>query len=625
MGGWISIVGSISDFDSRLEKFKKIFSVEGVPDFRLEVYGEKQEMKIICWAWKKGGFPDVYVKKTGTGNVLILCGVITDLGHFGSLPPDQDQTTMKILEFWSKHGERIIDQLNGSFSCLFYDKRGNKVSLFTDRFASRSVWMTREDGAWIIGNFPSAVVAVKKYTPKIDPVGLWSLLHTGRHIGAHGLYSDVCSLLSGQKAVLSPNSEVVINQWKERKYQPEKGLSPKEWGYRLAEALTLSANRYRNVSRSPYLFLSGGLDSRIVAAAFKKPLKTLTLCTEPNIESRIASLVSRVIGLENQTIIRSPYWYLENMPASALISSGNFLNHHTHFITPVQRFCDEDSGAEFMLGDLLENLNKHYFSKSSHNHLTYSPENIEDFLYRNVPYTMKDRNRSGIHFNRELKKSIENRYTVALKEFAKSLMRVSSDPADCFDTFLRWADISITPTYNMITCMWPLTRERNLYLDNELNELSLKIPAELRGAGVLHKWILYHLNKRLIVVPDANTFLLPLTQLKFNEIAKKIRPLFGNMRRSIIRARKGNEPVLKTSGSWLLIHEMYRRDKQYRGHIEELLSDKSIFQSDIFDLEQMKKTWEEYLAGNIKLHFEIEALISFGNLQRMIPCKSIEF
>lgn len=589
MGGWISIIGTIPDFESRISKFKQVFSVDNVPDLRVEIHDEVEGIRIIGWAWNQFNIPDLYISGINNNHILVLSGVITDLGRYGPILSDQDQTASRILELWLEHSEKVIDQLNGSFSCLFYDKDEKKTSLFVDRFASRSVWVTSENGILIVGNFPSAIAAMKKEKPRIDPVGLWSLIHAGRHLGSYGLYSNINTLLAGQKAVFSLDSRIIMGQWWERKYEAENNLSAKEWGYRLTEALKNSADRYRKVSKNPYLFLSGGLDSRVVAAAFKKPLETITLCTNPNAESFIASMVSKTIGLEHQTIVRSPYWYLDTMNASALIGSGNHLNHHTHFIVPIKNITSGNSDSEFLLGDLLENLNKHYFSMSPNQQLIFEPENIKDFLYSNVPYTLKNPGHIGIYFNDNLKLILKKRYEDALKEYAATILKVSGNHADRFDTFLRWADVSVTPTYNMIACIWPLAKERNLYFDNNLNELSLKIPANFRGGGMLHKWILYHLNKKLLLIPDANHFLPPVFPNKLKVLTKKIRPFLGNLRRGLIRRRKENEPILRTSGSWLLLHEMYRKDGHYRERIGRLLFDKGVFPPEIFDTEEIQK------------------------------------
>jgi hypothetical protein len=71
--------------------------------------------------------------------------------------------------------------------------------------------------------------------------------------------------------------------------------------------------------------------------------------------------------------------------------------------------------------------------------------------------------------------------------------------------------------------------------------------------------------------------------------------------------------------------EMYRKDSTYKRKIEEIINSNSIFPGDIFDSPRIKRTWEEYLAGNTNLHFEIDALLSFGTLNKLLPCSGIEF
>jgi len=623
MGGWITEIGTASDFDGRLARFEKTFNVNGVPSLRVETHIHTNHVRTIMWAWNRFRVPDVYVKETDEGVAIVLCGVITDLGHFGPLPNNQESTASLVLRLWVEHGNDLIRELNGSFSCLFYDPNKDEATLYTDRFASRSVWFTKENDVWIVGNFPSAIAAIKKNNPKIDPVGLWSLFHTGRHVGKHCLYYNTHCLLAGEKAVLSTASEAIVSKWRQRRYIPDRSLKPREWGARIAKALQESSQRYKRVCARPYIFLSGGLDSRIAAAAFGEPLKSVSLSTAPNAETRIASIVSKVVGIEYQTIIRSPYWYLNTLDAAALISAGNFFTCHTHFIVPASDIASQSPDAEFFLGDLLENFNKHYFSLPDGDSLTYNPQNMMGILHSCVPYSIRDTHRLGVHFRKEIRKNIEKIYRDALEDYAKSLVDVSEDDADRLDTFLRWADVSVTPTFNMITCLRTLAGERNIFFDNEVNEISLKIPSMVRGAGLLHKWTLHHLNRILTLIPDANTFLPPVFPNSIGIFAKKIRPTLGRIRRGIVPKSK-SKPVLKTSGSWLLTHEMYRKDSRYRKRIENLIVDENIFPSEIFDLQQIKNTWNEYLAGNISLHFEVEALLSFGSLHKMVSCNGIE-
>ena len=624
MGGWITEIGVASDFDERLARFEKTFNVNGVPSLRVETHIHTNHARTIIWAWNRFRVPDVYVKETDEGVAIVLCGVITDLGHFGPLPNNQESTASLVLRLWIEHGDNLIRELNGSFSCLVYDPNKDETTLYTDRFASRSVWFTKENDMWIVGNFPSAIAAIKKNNPKINPVGLWSLFHTGRHVGKHCLYYNTHSLLAGEKAILSTAPRTIVTKWRQRRYITDRSIKTRDWGARIAKALQESSQRYKSVCARPYIFLSGGLDSRIAAAAFGEPLKSISLSTSPNAETRIASIVSKVVGIEHQTIIRSPYWYLNTLDAAALISTGNFLTCHTHFIVPASGIASQNPDAEFFLGDLLENFNKHYFSMPDGNGLAYNPQNMMEILHSWVPYSIKGTNRLGVHFRKEVRKSIKKIYREALEDYAKSLVDVSEDDADRLDTFLRWADVSVTPTFNMITCLRTLAGERNIFFDNEVNEISLKIPSMVRGAGLLHKWTLHHLNIILALIPDANTFLPPVFPNSIGILTKKIRPTLGRIRRDIVPKSK-SKPVLKTSGSWLLTHEMYRKDSRYRGKIEELLNDESLLPDEIFDISRIRKTWEEYLAGNISLHIEINALLSFAVLNKLLPYEGIEF
>ena len=624
MGGWVTEIGAVTDFDERLSRFKKTFSVEGVPPLGIETKKHKHNARTIAWAWNLFGIPDIHIKQNKDGTFIILCGVITHLGHFGILPDNKESLVSHVLKLWIENGDNLIKELNGSFSCLFHEPNNNQTTLYTDRFASRPIWFTYENNTWFFGNFPSAIIAMKKNSPKIDPVGLWSLFHTGRHLGKHGLYSKMNCLLAGEKAILTTETKIALSKWIERKYVPDNSIKARQWGENIATTLQKSSRRYKNVCESPYIFLSGGLDSRIAAAAFGKPMKSISLGNSPNAETRTASLVSKIIGIEHQTVYRSPYWYLNTMNAAALISAGNFLTCHIHFIVPASEIASKIPGVEFFLGDLIENFNKHYFSIPKKYAVRYEPQNMIEIMHSYIPYSNKDKNRLGIFFRNDIRKNIKIRYIEALEEYAKSIINVSQDDSDRLDTLLRWSDVSVTPTFNMITCLRTVARERNIFFDNEVNQINLQIPSSIRDKRILHKWILFHLNKKLPLIPDANNFLPPIFPNSFSTLTKKIRPYLGKIRRKKL-IKSNNTPSINTSGSWLIMHEMYRKDPLYKEYIEKVINDKECFPEEIFDAPQIKQTWEKYLAGNIYLHNEIDALLSFGALNKLLPSNGIDF
>ena len=621
MGGWIAQYPARPDWNERMAAFRRTFSVAGVPGLHTKLLVDRPDLKVLGWAWNPHEIPDLSVAQRGHA-FLVLCGALTGLGRFGATNPSDPELAATILRLWHQHGQRLLPEINGSFSLLVGDLDRRELIAATDRFASRSVWIARDGSSWLVGNFPAAMVALQAESPKLNPAGLWSLFHTGSPLGQHGLYAGLRLMLAGQVAEFSPDGPFRAGHWHLRRYRPDKSASPRQWARRLATALQASAQRYAALSRRPHLFLSGGLDSRIVAACFPNSLKTLTLCTKPNLESRIAGRVARCLGLDNRTWVRSPYWYLDTLDASSLISGGTHLIHHCHFTVPVAETVAQMPDAEFLLGDVMENFNKHYFRPVNSRRFAFSAEDIPVFFATCVPSTQKDLTRWGCYFNESVRKRIRAAYLDVVQEVVNQLRHVSDDDADRFDTLLRWAAVSVTYTYNMFFNIRALGRERNICFDNELDDLSVQLPASVRGKHLLHRLILDNLRPRLALIPDANDLLPPVAPQALKALTKKLRPVLGRCRRGLLH-RDRSRPVLATSGSWTLMHELYRKDPRYQARLDALFHDEDAFPGELFDRRQVLSAWDEYKSGNVSLHFDIECLLSFANLHRLIPTSGI--
>jgi len=163
-----------------------------------------------------------------------------------------------------------------------------------------------------------------------------------------------------------------------------------------------------------------------------------------------------------------------------------------------------------------------------------------------------------------------------------------------------------------------LTHQRNIFFDNRVYDLALRIPSALRGAGILHRWTLHYLNRVLPLIPNANTWLPPIAPGSAGKITKKIRPTLGKIRRSLLSAGRHDHPVLVTSGSWAMQRQLYGKDARYKLEIERIIKDESNFPDDIFHRKEIERTWACYLQGDTSYHFEIDSLFSFGALQRLI-------
>ncbi len=624
MAGWILVVGRAEPMGDKLARLQRTFSVSSMPEFVAHCVELSPTAQLLQWSWGDRSDVDLSVAKEMNA-AAIVDGYLTSWRTNGLRKADHAGSACEDL---LGSGQGAVSSFNGSFACVRLDLVNMQASVWADRIASRPVWFAAQDGTWYVGNSTAAMATVMERQPKLNPAGLWSLFLSSRHVGSEGLYAGFRNLHGGEVADLSRSaSHLAIRKWWSLGFSPDHTRSAGSWGEEIAAQLQTSAKRLLSVSPSPHLFLSGGLDSRIAMGALGESVKGVTLTSTPNnMNVRIARRAAHWAGASHQTIERSANWYLDRFEAAALLAGGNYNLAHAHYLAPIPVVQSENSGATFLLGDLLENFNKHYFKPENGRPWRFVPENIPTFYGQLYSYMHPDVERLRRLFQPEVASVLEEAWRAEFVDICRDVRSVSDDDKDCFDALFRWYDCSLCPTYLMLECIRPLARERNLMFDNDMLDLLTRIPAELRGAGVLHPWTLWHLNKRLAVLPDSNYWLPPMTPKLVKQLARKVRPIAGRIRRKAARARNGTAPAVKTEGSWHMLGTRYRDDERHREFIEAVLNDPSCFPAEIFRPEAICALWKMFLSdpSTKKHYFEINMLLSFGLLHRLVPTSGMD-
>jgi asparagine synthetase B (glutamine-hydrolysing) len=522
----------------------------------------------------------------------------------------------------------MLTGLNGSFSLVIFNPKANQTVGITDRIASRALWYSREGRTGYFSNFPSAA-AILRDDVHLDGAGLWALLGTSRPIAGHSLFYETRSLQAGQIGCFDRTGKKSIGDWYELRYKPEKDVSPREWGERIAHGLKESAGRVLKYSAPPYLFLSGGLDSRIAAGAFGGSIKSLTLTTHANMNSRIAENVARRSGIQHQTITRDPYYYLDSFAAAALVGSGNYSISHAHFIKAIITITRKDSPASFLLGDLLENFNGHYFKPAALNgfsHMNIPVEELPAIFNKLYSYSYKDFNQIEGLINPGFASQCRRNWSDELIALAQRVRSVSGRQEDVLDALFRWYNNNFCPTNLMLDCMKPFAEVRNLMFDNSMIDLLLRVPAELKTRGLLHRRILKALDSGLLFIANSNFWLPPIVPDGMNRLASKIRPVLGKARRRLIRmGKRKTGPIVKTEGSWHMAHEWYRKDSKYKDFIQRILFDDNAIPGEILDKKAIETHWREFQAGDLSKTFMVDTLLALGLLLQRIPARGIKF
>ena len=199
-------------------------------------------------------------------------------------------------------------------------------------------------------------------SPSYDLAGLGAfLLYGGPILPTRSLYKGVNGIPSGSIVRFDSKGGYVTHRWYQFKHCEEAGLSISEWSELVGSRLLHATARIGRHCKKPAVFFSGGVDSRLTAAAMKSsginPL-LVTLCDSQNLEVRVAQLASKALGLDHTVIIRDRYWYLRALPSAIYETGGNYVWRHGHFSAAAAKVHKTHGADVFLLGDFCEAFSK---------------------------------------------------------------------------------------------------------------------------------------------------------------------------------------------------------------------------------------------------------------------------
>lgn len=218
-------------------------------------------------------------------------------------------TDLEIVEaLWARHGRQSLSLLQGMFAFVVWDEMQQSLLLVRDRVGARTLYYsTAGTTRWIA---PRLRTLKEKLSPTIDPVALRDYLCCAFVPGERTMWQGIREVRPGTIVRLSDNEVITYWQIEERITEAEQ---PLEWHARrlrtlLDEVIAESLPHDEAVG----CYLSGGLDSSLVAALAKKlhthPVHTYSIhfgSATPN-ELEFSSLVASHCQTEHHIIEITP-------------------------------------------------------------------------------------------------------------------------------------------------------------------------------------------------------------------------------------------------------------------------------------------------------------------------------
>lgn len=178
-----------------------------------------------------------------------------------------------LLHLYEEEGIGFLNRLNGQFAFAIYDRNKKLLFLARDQFGINPLYYTVADGTFIFASEIKAILEHPLVERQVDLTGLDQTYSFPGLVSPRTMFKGIYSLKSGHY-LLVQNGDVQVREYWDLDYPRDGEMAydrPESYYIeRLDELLTRSVN-YRLQADVPVgFYLSGGLDSSMIAALINK-------------------------------------------------------------------------------------------------------------------------------------------------------------------------------------------------------------------------------------------------------------------------------------------------------------------------------------------------------------------
>ncbi len=219
--------------------------------------------------------------------------------------------TEVLLHLYAKHGHSCLDILNGMYAFCIYDNVERTLLLVRDRMGVKPLFYWKQGQVFAFASEIRALRGLPDFSTAIDLEALGLYFRLGTVPEWTSIYPSVTKLPPGswiRYHLGSGRMEGPVAYWDLPPVGEEEGRSEDDWVDEI-EALLWDATRIRLRSDVPLgLFLSGGIDSGLVAAAaarYRPGLSALTIGFAGEAEDEVFLAQATASQLGMKSIVRN--------------------------------------------------------------------------------------------------------------------------------------------------------------------------------------------------------------------------------------------------------------------------------------------------------------------------------
>ena len=398
---------------------------------------------------------------------------VTVLLHGEIYEPSGVRTAEGLLEAYLRQGPRVARSLNGSFALLILDSRLGGLLAITDRVNSHKVFLSEDDGGWWLS---TSLYRHSVEGRRLDPAGVASVLACGAAHGGLTPFEGIRVLERASVHSFTQRGHGFESYWDFESRAQSASVRESDLREGLADVLRSSVERRIPAGQGKvFVSLSGGYDSRSIAGFLSETvddperLRTFTYHHGPEVgdtDFGTASLAAASLGVHHQRV----EGYKGDLP-SVLEANSSFGQGMANFCTeadawqslgPLMAESDENllfAGDRFPVASPRSEAGTGLLAQAN----VFPVSTIEWFL-KGLGSSSASALRNGWRTAYEgLLAKIPSDQSVS-----DSLHRVKLE--NTTDTLMLWREC-----FQM-----PYVRVANPYLDNNVLDFMIRIPAQLR-------------------------------------------------------------------------------------------------------------------------------------------------
>jgi hypothetical protein len=233
------------------------------------------------------------------GNLLITLGFLYKFGKI--------MNSEKLFDLCVKNSAKSLEECEGEFVSIFVEGHSGDLHIINDRFASRPFYILQEFDRIYFSSSLAFLLYLTGGAHEVDILGWLQVFSYKRTLDKRTTFQNIKRLRPSTYLTISTEGVKERQYWC-LKHQPEKDLDSNTFSEHVFESFQAGASVRGSLSESGIIALSGGLDSRLVAAAVSgsSNLSAFTFvnstdCSETE-EVKVAKQVSHILELQHNII-----------------------------------------------------------------------------------------------------------------------------------------------------------------------------------------------------------------------------------------------------------------------------------------------------------------------------------